>query len=113
MDNVFRMSWNDFKHAQFMFNGVVHKLGTHKQVVYAPIRAKILFVLNIHRGRWLTSGDLIDFVYGDDDPDDWGDWQLGGVKTAICSIRKILPKNIEIISQKYFGYKLIMKGEEY
>jgi len=109
--NIFRMNWYDFKHSQFMFNGAMHSLGKHK--ISTPTKAKILFVLNIHRGRWLTNGDLLDFMYGDIDPDKWGDWQLNSLRVTIIYIRKILPKNVRIINQYGYGYKLEIDGEKY
>lgn len=109
--NIFRMNWYDFKHSQYMLNGVIYNLSMSK--ISTPMRAKILFILNIYRGRWLTNDDLLDFMYGDIDPDKWGDWQLNGLRVAVGHIRKTLPKNISIISQHNYGYKLIIDGEKY
>lgn len=106
--NMFRMNWYDFKHSQFVFNATTYALGK-----CAPMRSKVLFVLNIHRGHWLTNDDFLDFMFGDVDPDIWGDWQLSSLRVAVGCIRKILPKNIKIISGYGFGYKLVIDGEKY
>lgn len=109
--NTFRINWYDFKHSRFIFNDFIYNLSTFK--ISTPVRSELLFILNIHRGRWVTNDDLLDFMYGDTDPDTWGDWQLSGLRVAIGSIRKILPKDVELLSQFGYGYKLVIEGEKY
>lgn len=109
----FRMNWYDYKNYQFVYDGIVHKIclpGRGGKVTATnhglPRKHRILFLLNIHRGRFVSADDIIDFIYEDVDPDDWPEFQEVVLRTLICQIRKRLPKGVKIINWFGFGYKL-------
>lgn len=111
----FKMSWHDFINHQFVYNGKTYSLckarwvGNGKPV----IKHRILFLLNIHRDRFVSRDDLIEFTWGEQDPDKWGDDQDGVMSVLVCNIRKVLPVGVSIKRQRGFGYKLeIGEGNE-
>jgi len=102
----FRMNWYDFEHHQFMFNGQIYKLTSSHTNYSGFLKNNILFLLNIHRNRWISNDALLEFIYWNVDPDMWGDWQLEGLRATIHNLRKLLPTGIKIVNQYSMGYKL-------
>jgi len=102
--NNFRMSWYDFENCQFIFNGVVYQISTRPTLL-----TNIIFLLNIHRGRFVDLEDIIEFLWYDQDPDKWPENQKGVVRVSICRLKKILPDGVTITSGSNFGYKLEVK----
>ena len=98
----FKMSWHDYKNYQFVYDGVVYQFCKSKRA----LKHNILFLLNIHRGRFVSRSDILDFVYDEQDPDDWADDQNRVISIMILRIRKILPEGVKIICHYGFGYKL-------
>lgn len=103
----FRMSWHDFVNLQFVYNGGIFNLRKLSKVGRKPlIRHKILFMLNAHRGQFVSQNDLIEFIYDDQDPDDWPDFQENVLSVIICRLRKELPVGVSIKAAYNFGYRL-------
>ena len=109
----FKMSWHDYKNYQFVCDGVVYQFCKSDRICKVgnsrfglPIKHNILFLLNIHRGRFVSRSDILDFMYDDQDPDDWADNQNHIINIMILRIRKILPEGVKIICHYGFGYKL-------
>jgi len=107
---MFRMNWSDYLKGQFKFNDTIHKICV-KVPAILNTSMSIMFALNAHRGRFISLGDLLEVVYNDQDPDDWGDCQEGTIRVTIYRIRSRLPEGLQIVSQYGVGYKLIINGE--
>ena len=109
----FKISWHDYKNYQFVYDGIVYQFCKSGQSYKSgkarfglPIKHNILFLLNIHRERFVSINDIVDFVYDEQDPDDWADNQDSIIRIMILRIRKILPEGVKIICHYGFGYKL-------
>jgi len=87
----FQMSWYDFENYQFVYDDETYSLarpgryGGGKK----PLRHSIMFLLNIHRGNFVNIEDLIEFVWDDQDPDEWPDTQENIIRVMIYNIKKI------------------------
>ena len=106
MNTNFRMNWHDFKEGCFVYNREKYHLYTRNPVLKIRSRARVFFFLNIHRGYWVDKEDIINFVYGETNPDIWTDWQESSVITTIFNIRNRLPKGVRITNNFEFGYCL-------
>jgi len=107
---MFRMNWHDFKNHQIKYKGTIYPLLDHAKIS-RNTRTRILFLLNIYRGVFVTCDDIIDFVYDDMDVDEWPDYQLSCIRKTILRLRVRLPAGVRITNSYSFGYKLEVKGE--
>jgi len=107
----FRMNWYDFENHQFVYDGKTYSLCRGSGGGNLPFRHYILFLLNIHQGRFVSADDVISYIWGDKDPDDWPDNQVAILKNFIGEIRKRLPAGVYIKNWHGCGYKLVI-GEE-
>jgi hypothetical protein len=105
------MNYNDLNYGRFALNGTIYPLNKQAAKVGSPLRGLILFLLNIHRNRWVSTKDLLDFAYSDTPIDQWPDCQENNVNTAIYWMRKILPSEVRIGSQRSRGYRLTIEGD--
>jgi len=108
----FKMSWYDFKNYQFVYDDKVYLLCKLKgNWGRPPIKHKILLLLNIHRGRFVSRRDLLEFIYEDQDMDKWVEDQDGVLSVMVHSIREILPDGVTIESWDRVGYRLVIETE--
>lgn len=109
--SLFRMNWMDYQNHRFMFNGVYFHLNKYlKQKL--GLKREIMFILNIRRDVWVSTDDILEFIYADTDPDKWGEWQLSSLRVTICAIRKILPKGVRLLNQYGRGYMLTIQEND-
>jgi len=109
----FKMSWYNFQNHQFVYDGKTYQLcQIDNGGLPSPIIHYVLFLLNIHRGRFVSRDDLIDFMYDDQHPDEWPDYQNSILSALVHKIRTRLPEGVNISRQYGYGYKLEIRGEK-
>lgn len=107
---MFRMNWHDFKNHQIKYKGIIYPLLDHAKIS-RNTRTRILFLLNIYREAFVTCEDILDFVYGDMDVDEWPDYQSSCIRKTIYILRVLLPPGVTITNTYNLGYKLEVKGD--
>jgi len=113
MNNEFRMNWCDFKNNRFKYKGTIHSLYLRKNIISQKVRLKtrIMFLLNVYRGRWLALEEIVEFAYGETHWDEWPEHQENIITQMINRMRKTLPEGVHVVSSRSFGYQLNIKEE--
>lgn len=109
-EKSFRMNWYDFLNHQIKYNGVIYQL-IKRPIIGRNTRTRIMFLLNVHRGEFVSCNDIIDFVYAEMDVDKWPDGELNSIRATISKLKLLLPCGVIITNSHSFGYKLEIEGE--
>ena len=109
---MIRMNWHDYENQQFIYNNETYPLYKAGRHYKTGVRSKILFLLNIYRGRFVSMNDIVEFVYYEVPLDDWPDDMENSIRTTMYLIRhEILPEGITIDKSYAFGYTLNINEE--
>lgn len=107
---MFRMSWYDFKNKQFKVGDKTYYLGK-RSPTHEELKTSIMFLLNIHKGVFVTIKDITNFIYTDVHEDLWPEYPFIIIRTMVSRIRKILPPEVKIVNHYTFGYMLVENAE--
>ena len=107
---MFEMSWWDYTHNQFKWQGAVHKL--YKTYLPVSLAAEMLFLLNIHRHKWIFDEDIIEFIYFAKCVNKMPNNPAAIIRTTKWALNRLLPKGVTIINNQNRNYQLIVSNAD-
>ncbi len=102
---MFKMSWWDYLNNQYNWAGKTFKL--YSKLKTPGLMTEMLFLLHIHRNRWVALETFVEFIYFTKDVAKMPNSPFEIIRNRKYHLIKKLPPSMQIIQQYGQGYKMI------